>query len=69
MANQLLNKWTFDRCNRGILILLAKDDKKLWTARGENVPVTGAVFTEIFNSQVIFYFNSACKKRDFFQNS
>uniref|UniRef100_A0A914C6P5 TPM domain-containing protein n=1 Tax=Acrobeloides nanus TaxID=290746 RepID=A0A914C6P5_9BILA len=55
MANQLLSKWTFDRCNRGILILLAKDDTKFWTARGQDVPVTGAVFTEIFNSQASLF--------------
>lgn len=54
MANQLLNKWTFDHCGKGILILMAKDTKNFWVAKNSKVPVDGKVFTDIFGQQVRF---------------
>ena len=54
MANDMLNKWKFDRCQKGILILMATDNKKFWVARDRNVPIPGDQFTNLFNAQVSF---------------
>lgn len=56
MANNLLQKWKLDSCQKGILVLLVIEDKAFWVARGDNVPVYAKDFTEMFNQEVRFLF-------------
>jgi hypothetical protein len=52
MANDMLQKWSLDsQCQKSLVIVVATEDRKFWVARASKVPVYGAEFTDIFNSQ------------------
>lgn len=57
MSNDILRQWTLDtQCSKSIVIVVATEDRKFWTARDQKVPVYATEFTEIFNSQVFRFF-------------
>ncbi|CAD6193211.1 unnamed protein product [Caenorhabditis auriculariae] len=53
MANDMLARWALDnQCRKAIAMVLSTDDQRLTVAREENVPVTGAEFTQIIDRQI-----------------
>lgn len=53
MANDMLQRWNLDQqCHKSVMLVVAVDDRKFWTARDTRVPVYGQELSDIFGGQV-----------------